>query len=337
MRKKFISSFIVPTGVRASVGGYLGDATPFANLIASVSDSTIVNPNVVNGGVLNLMRENITYTEGTVMDMFFRGQIGLKPKKGNKIGVVIEKTNDKGALALIKNTINAMRAVAGVEVVGLEMTEQEVDPEAFLDHNVAHGEVENLSALDGSIKKLLAKGADTIAVSTNVRASKDFWEDYYKGEKPNPVGALEAVISHYVVEKFGVMAAHAPIVPQKDWGLNLRTDVVDWRAGSEAISPAYLSCILYGLSRAPSLVKPNEGTNVNDVCALVIPHSACGGTPMFECAKRSIPIIGVKEIETNLNVTPKSIGLPGVIEVETMKEALGELVSLREGIKLNSQ
>lgn len=335
MRKKFITAFIVPTGIRSSVGGYLGDATPFANIIASVSDSTIVNPNVVNGGVLNLMRQNIVYTEGTVMDMLFRGEIGLRAKRGNKIGVVIEKTTDRGALALVKNTINAMRAVGGVEVIGLEMTDREVDPEAFLDHNVAHGEVKDLTALDEPIKKLLALGADTIAVSTNVQASRDFWEDYYKGHKPNPVGALEAVISHYVVEKFHLMAAHAPIVTQKDWGLNLRTDVVDWRAGAEAISPAYLSCILYGLSRAPKLVKKQEGMNVDDICALVIPHSACGGIPMFECAKRGIPIIAVKEIETNLNVTPKSIGLPGVIEVETMKEALGELVALREGIKLD--
>ena len=59
MRQKFVTAFLVPTGIKASVGGYLGDATPFANLIASVSDLTLVNPNVVNGGVLNNISDTI--------------------------------------------------------------------------------------------------------------------------------------------------------------------------------------------------------------------------------------------------------------------------------------
>jgi hypothetical protein len=334
MRKKFISSFIVPTGVRASVGGYLGDATPFANLISSVSDDVIVNPNVVNGGILNLMSPNIIYCEGSVLDMFFSSKIGLTLSKGSKIGVVVEKTNDSAAMALTKNTINAMKAVGGVEVVGLEETSSLVNPRAFFAHNVAHGEVSNLSALDDPIRKLLSKGATSIAISTNVQADRDFWEDYYKGKKPNPVGALEAVISHYVVDKFKIMAAHAPIVPSIDWDLNLRKDEVFWRAGAEALSPAYLSCILYGLSRSPRITPvSNSQISVSDLSALVIPYSSCGGISVFEAASRKIPIIAVKEIETNLNVTPRSIGIDA-IEVNTMHEALGVLVSLKEGIKL---
>ncbi len=29
----FVTSFIVPTGIQASVGGYLGDATPLAHVL----------------------------------------------------------------------------------------------------------------------------------------------------------------------------------------------------------------------------------------------------------------------------------------------------------------
>lgn len=334
MRKKFLASFIVPTGIKASVGGYLGDATPFANLLASVCDGLIVNPNVVNGGILNLMSPNIIYCEGSVLDMFFSSKIGLSQSKGNKIGVVVEKTSDSAALALTKNTINALKAVAGVDVVGLEQTSSLVNPRAFFEHNVAYGEVSDLGALDEPIKKLRQKGATTIAISTNVQADRDFWEDYYKGNKPNPVGALEAVISHYVVDKFKIMAAHAPIVPSSDWDLNLRKDVVFWRAGAEALSPAYLSCILYGLSRAPKITPiEHSDFSISDLGALIVPYTACGGISVFEAAKRKIPIIAVKEIETNLNVTPKSIGIDA-IEVQTMHEAIGVLVSLKEGIKI---
>jgi len=331
---KFITSLMVPTGIQASVGGYLGDATPFANLISSISDYTITHPNVVNGGVLNLMKENIVYTEGTLFDMFFRGEIELTPRKGNKIGVVVEKNNDKGAMALLKNTINGLKADGGINVIGVEMTEKLVDAEAHIKHGVAHGEIKDLTQLDKPIKKLIAKGADTIALSVQITADHELWEQYYEGKTPNPVGALEAVISHHVVDKYRIPAAHAPLVHQKDWKLNLKDREVYWRAGTEAISPAYLSCILIGLSKAPKITKKGKGeVSVDDVSALVVPYTACGGIPVFEAMKRKIPIIAVKEIKTNLNVTPNSIGIDA-IEVETLDEALGKLMEIREGIML---
>jgi len=320
----FVTAFIVPTGIQASVGGYLGDATPFANRIAALSNFTITNPNVVNGGVLNLMAGNILYTEGTVMDMLFRGETALKPHgEKNRIGVVIEKTKDRGALALIHNTISAMRAVGGVEVVGAEQTEGRIGARAYIKGGVAHGDIRDLSPLDETIKTLIKTGAQTIALSAEIRADKKLWETYFRGGGPNPVGAIEAVISHYVVDKYRIPAAHAPLVRKRDWPMNLRDTRVFWRAGAEAISPAYLGCVLLGLSRAPYLCRPLEkgAIGVDDISALVMPYSSCGGIPVFECADRGIPIIAVKEIRTNLNVTPRSIGIDA-ITADTMDDAI---------------
>jgi len=328
----FVTAFIVPTGIQASVGGYLGDATPFANRIAALSDYTITNPNVVNGGVLNLMSDNILYTEGTVMDMLFRGETSLKPHNGmNRIGVVIEKTDDRGALALIHNTINAMRAVGGVEVVGAEQTDGSIGAHAYIKDGVAHGDIKDLSPPDATIRKLIKKGAQTIALSAEIHAEKKMWETYFTGKGPNPVGAIEAVISHYVVDKYGIPAAHAPLVRKKDWPMNLRDTKVFWRAGAEAISPAYLGCVLLGLSKAPLLCRNSEkgAISVDDISALVIPYSSCGGIPVFECAERGIPIIAVKEIRTNLNVTPESIGIDA-ISVRTMDDALRTLSRIKK-------
>jgi len=39
----------VPTGIGASIGGYAGDALPVAHGIASVVDTLITHPNVMNG------------------------------------------------------------------------------------------------------------------------------------------------------------------------------------------------------------------------------------------------------------------------------------------------
>src|SRR5262249_28544436 len=41
-------ALVIPTGVGASIGGFLGDASPIARMLAAVADSVIVHPNVVN-------------------------------------------------------------------------------------------------------------------------------------------------------------------------------------------------------------------------------------------------------------------------------------------------
>jgi hypothetical protein len=327
----FVTSYITPTGIHASVGGYLGDATPFANRIAALSDFVITNPNTVNGGVLNLMAPNVLYTEGTVMDMLFRGETALKlPGRNNRIGVVVERTADKGALALIHNTANALRAVGGIDVVGIEMTDGPLGARASVKDRIAHGDVDDLLQLDGPIRKLLGKGADAIALSAQIRADRRLWEIYFRGKGPNPVGALEAVISHHVVDRYRIPAAHAPLVKEKDWPMNLRNTKVFWRAAAEAISPAYLGSVLIGLSAAPHLSPRGRGAiDVNDLSALVVPYTSCGGIPMFECAKRGIPIVAVREIGTSLNVTPESIGIDAM-PARTMDDALKILTRMKK-------
>jgi hypothetical protein len=45
--KPFVAVSIVPTGVRAEIGGFAGDATPSVNLLAKACDYLVVNPNSV--------------------------------------------------------------------------------------------------------------------------------------------------------------------------------------------------------------------------------------------------------------------------------------------------
>ena len=41
----FTTVFVVPTGIGSSIGGHAGDATPAAQLLASVSDTLVTHPN----------------------------------------------------------------------------------------------------------------------------------------------------------------------------------------------------------------------------------------------------------------------------------------------------
>ena len=104
--------FIVPTGIGAEIGGHSGDATPAAKLIASVCDTLIVHPNVVNASDINEMTENMLYVEGSILDRFLEGQAGLEEVYNNKILLAVNspiKTE-------IINSVSGSRATIGADI-----------------------------------------------------------------------------------------------------------------------------------------------------------------------------------------------------------------------------
>ncbi len=55
---RFNVVFLVPTGINATIGGHAGDAGPVAQLLASICDTLILHPNVVNASDINEMPAN---------------------------------------------------------------------------------------------------------------------------------------------------------------------------------------------------------------------------------------------------------------------------------------
>ena len=80
---EFNGVFIIPTGLGAEIGGHAGDASPAAKLVASVCDNLVIHPNVVNASDINEMTENMLYVEGSILDRFLEGSIGLKKVHSN--------------------------------------------------------------------------------------------------------------------------------------------------------------------------------------------------------------------------------------------------------------
>ena len=58
------SLLLIPSGIGCDIGGYAGDAIPFARLLASVSGCLITHPNVMNGASLYWSDQRIQYVEG---------------------------------------------------------------------------------------------------------------------------------------------------------------------------------------------------------------------------------------------------------------------------------
>ena len=63
----FVAVSIIPTGVRAEIGGFAGDATPSTNLLATACDYLITNPNAVTASDIYFAEDNVLYLEGNLI------------------------------------------------------------------------------------------------------------------------------------------------------------------------------------------------------------------------------------------------------------------------------
>ncbi|MGH9361813.1 MAG: DUF3326 domain-containing protein, partial [Thermoanaerobaculia bacterium] len=293
---------IVPTGVGCTVGGYAGDAAPATRLLASAVDYLVTNPNAVNASDFIQLGDNVLYTEGHCIDLLCQGRIDLHIPYANRVGVLIESSSDS-RLDVAFNLINAVRAVHGVEIEHCVVTDRPIGARCERNASGAFvGTVDHPEVLAGACESLLARGVDAIAVTTNVQDLP--LADYalhFAGKAPNPVGGVEAIISHFIVNRFRVPSAHAPLLNVKE--LALESPIVDARGAGEFASTSGLACVLLGLARAPRITA-RPGTpirdviNLNNLLAVIAPASCLGGIPTLFAARFGLATIAVRENET---------------------------------------
>ena len=318
-----LGAFIIPTGIGASIGGYAGDAGAYVREFAKYS-KLIVNPNVVNAGGFSAINDNMFYVEGYSLDEFFKGNLNLVPSQANKIGVVFDKAIPQDVLNVHINTINAVKTVYGINISEYELTDCEVGVEFKMENNgISTGIVKNIQTLKAACEKLLNNGCTALALVCLFEDPEDDNPDYAKGQGADPVGGVEAILSHYISKELKVPCAHSPAF--RDY--QIYSDLVDGRAASEYITPTFLPCILIGLNNAPLLVKTG-GININNLDFLVMPFNALGSVPVFECIKRGIKVFAVKENVSVLNVSPEKISNK-IIEVPDYKTCLNYIKDLQ--------
>lgn len=299
---KKLGAFIVPTGVGASIGGFAGDASPYAREF-SKDCQLIVNPNVVNAGGFSGINDNMFYVEGYSLDEFFKGNLKLTPSRDNKIGIIFDKGIPEHILNVHLNTMNAVKAVYGVDIPFYELTQEPVGVKFVMEESgISTGTLANPQTLLNAAKSLLAKGADALAIVCMFENPTEENPDYQNGLGVDPVGGVEAIISHYISKELKVPCAHSPAFDD----LEITTELIDGKSASEYITPTFLPCILLGLSNAPKL-NQNTGVGIEDLDFLVIPYNCLGSTPVFECVKRGIPVYAIEENKTILDVTKQKI------------------------------
>ena len=316
-----IVAFIIPTGIGCEMGGHAGDATPAARLISGVCDELIVHPNVVNASDINEMTPNMLYVEGSMLDRLLEGSIGLKRVRSNRILVAVNSPIQPETV----NAVSAARATLGVQAEIMEL-KSKLRLVGRMEGGRATGDV---SGWEDLVEQARGRDFDALAVASEIEVSAEVSMTYLRNGGVNPWGGVEAVASKLISEALGKPVAHAPVQflrYEDSPELYLFNEVVDPRISAEAISMAYLHCVLKGLVRAPRV-----GVDILGVDALVSP-ACCFGRPHRACLERGIPVIAVEENRTALDEGPhESFMIAG-----TYLEAAGMLVALRDGISLES-
>jgi Protein of unknown function (DUF3326) len=333
LNRPYTVAVIVPTGIGASVGGYAGDALPVIRAIAQVADRVITHPNVMNGASLYWNIPNALYVEGFGLDQFAAGQWGLNPVHGNRIGLLFDRAIEPDLLLRHLQVADAARATLGLDIMDYAVTDQPLNVEMrSLDSGATWGTIGNPDTLLRGAEKLIGAGAEAIAVVARFLDDPDeaVLQAYRQGQGVDPLAGAEAVISHLIVRQFRIPCAHAPAL------LPLPLDAsISPRSAAEELGHTFLPCVLVGLSRAPQFVLPGEDKTstiwTDQVDAVVVPESACGGSALLSWGHLGKKIIAVADNQTRMRVYPKEVGL-SAWRVSSYLEAIGAIVAHQAGI-----
>ena len=329
---------LVPTGIGAMIGGHAGDATAAATLLASVSDTLITHPNVLNASDIIQIPPNALYVEGSLITQLMMGAVGLRRVRNNRLLVLIQAHEDELFTNAAINSVNAARAS-----YGLNVNVAEIDPRfrmisEYTPSGAAAGRIEGIEYVYRVIDARLGE-FDAIAITSVIELPRELHENYYRlvDEIVNPWGGVEAMLTHAVALRYGLPAAHAPMlesrcIAETDFG------VVDPRMAAEVISLAFLQCVLRGLQKSPAIAAVEQGSKgrgiqSGNIACLVIPDG-CIGLPTLAACQNGIPVVAVRgntnQMRNDLDLLPWQPSQ--LFRVENYLEAAGVVAALRAGI-----
>jgi hypothetical protein len=327
---------LIPTGINAAIGGYAGDALPVARAIAAISDTLIAHPNVLNGASLFWPMPNVLYVEGYAIDRIVRGEWGLRPVHGNRIGVILDRAIEPDLELRHRQAIAAVRATLGLNISDIIITDIPLGVELRQGKSGATwGTISQPDSLLRAAFKLI-HDARVSAIAVVARFPDDpggeALQNYRQGKGVDALSGAEAVISHLITREFAIPCAHAPALQPLPLDPN-----VSERSAAEELGYTFLPCVLAGLSRAPQLIADRSqmcpyDLSVDDIDVAIAPASACGGAGIIALGKSpNTQLIFVEENTTALNVSPEAMGLNGM-RVRNYLEAIGVLAAMRAGV-----
>ena len=336
----FNAVLLVPTGIGAEIGGHAGDATPVAALLASICDTLITHPNVVNASDIIDIPHNALYVEGSVISRLLMGTVGLQKVRRNRVMVVIGAHDDELFINAAINSVNAARSSYGLACPRIVQLDRQLKMcSSYTESGRAAGRVEGLEGLLEVLDQYRDE-YDAVAITTQIEVPESYHVDYFAsgGNMVNPWGGVEAILTHAISTAYDVPSAHSPMLETQEIA-NSDPGIVDPRMAAEAVSLALLQCILKGLQKSPKIICDSSAMRhpdiltARDVACLVIPDG-CVGLPTLGALEQGITVIAVRE---NRNLMSNDLTRlpwqPGQLQVvENYWEAAGGMAAIRAGI-----
>jgi hypothetical protein len=314
--------FIIPTGTGATIGGHAGDACCAVNLIASLVDHLVINPNAVNASDINEAAPNTLYVEGSCIDRFVRGELGLRFSRANKILLAVNGPCHANTI----NSANAARVALGVEIEPMELHEPLTMRAEFNQDGSAGGEVQGWQAL---VDQAAEHQFDCLAIQSPIDVDHEVAFAYLRrGHGVNPWGGIEAKASKLIADALNKPVAHAPI-DRPDSPIKKFCEVVNPRLSAEMVSYSYIHCVLKGLARAPRLVDRAQADLVDRDIDFLITPDLCYGAVHQDAIERCIEVMVVRE---NKTVIERPFPRDRVTFVESYLEAAGLIACRRIGV-----
>ena len=341
--KPFVAVSIIPTGVRAEIGGFAGDATPSTNLLSAACDYLITNPNAVTASDLYYANDNVLYLEGNLICHLLLGHIALEPEKRQNIGVIIETHENELIINNVINALNALRSVGGVNIDPVIVTGNRIRTECtYSAYGHASGEFSGIDELMRALDVIETTETTAVGVVTTLLVEDAIRQQYYRGDEiPNPWGGAEAILTHMTTNFYPFTAAHAPLLIE--WKHSMFGTLGDPRDGAELISSAYVCSPLKGLINSPRPVPIDTPTttgskriSAENISAVVMPETTVGNIPFLASLDQNIPVILVRGNPTGAKITPSVLEINEkerkIYYASSYAEAAGLLLALRHGI-----
>ena len=341
--EKFNAVLLIPTGINADLGGHSGDGGPLSRLMATVCDTLITHPNVVNAADVNELPDNGLYVEGSVISRLLMGTVGLQKVRSNRVALIMDDHEVRDISEHTINSASTARAAFGLDCpIVVKVTDKIGMYAEYSDSSgCAVGRIDNLENLIDVLKEHRDK-FDAVALASTIKVPKSYHKDYFLKEMTNPWGGVEAMLTHSISSIFNVPSAHAPMMESLEI-LNLSVGVVEPRKAAEAVSVTYLHCVFKGLHRSPRIIDDDalfDYSNVisaSDVSCLIIPDG-CVGLPTLAALEQGIPVIAVREnknlMKNNLEDLPFAPGK--LFIVDNYLEAIGVMQAIKAGVALET-
>jgi len=337
----FNAMMIIPTGIGAHIGGDSGDGNVAAKLIGHSVDTLFTHPNVVNAADINEMTSNTIYIEGSVLNDFIMGNIGLQPVRSNRMLMLFDK-NDPDVENMAINAASSARVTLGCDIDLLKI-EEAPEYKAYYDENgIAVGEVEYMERLIDIMDKY-KDDYDSFVLHTKIDGNPEITKNYFQSDKlsVNPWGGSEAIITHSISNLLNVSVAHSPMLFDKDDIFQFQgNNVVDPVKSPEVMSKTELFCVIKGMYKTPKIVNYTTDIGIytnRDIHVLITPDR-CIGLPLLAALEQNIKVIAVSDernlMNNDLGKLPWKHGQ--FYKANNYLEAAGILTALKNGISVES-